>query len=138
VNDPITVVGDLHGQYYDLEKILDLGGMPSIRHDLAQNKFLFLGDYVDRGAFSVEVVILLYALKLNFPNEVFLIRGNHECRQMTQYFSFRNECLQKYDVETYELFMESFDALPLACIVNEKFIAVHGGISPNLKTIEDL
>ena len=81
MKDPITVVGDLHGQYYDLEKILDLGGMPSIRHDLAQNKFLFLGDYVDRGAFSVEVVILLYALKLNFPNEVFLIRRYHECRK---------------------------------------------------------
>jgi serine/threonine-protein phosphatase 2B catalytic subunit len=93
---------------------------------------------VDRGAFSVEVVILLYALKINFPGDVYMLRGNHECRQMTQYFNFRNECLQKYDLETYDMFMDSFDALPIACIVNEKFIAVHGGISPSLKTIEDL
>ncbi len=83
VHDPITVVGDIHGQYYDFEKILDLGGMPAKGGEVAQNKYLFLGDYVDRGGFSVEVIILLYAFKLNFPNEVLLLRGNHECRQMT-------------------------------------------------------
>ncbi len=138
VQDPVTVVGDLHGQYYDLQKILDLGGFPESRLkstdqlSLTQNKYLFLGDYVDRGSFSVEILLLLYSLKINFPNEVIMLRGNHECRQMTQYFNFRAECLLKYDGETYDLFMESFDALPIACIVNNKFLALHGGISPNL------
>eukprot|EP00347_Sterkiella_histriomuscorum_P024029 403332551 len=132
LHDPVTVVGDIHGQYYDFVKMLDVGGSP------AKTKYLFLGDYVDRGSFSCEVVILLYALKLNFPQTIYMLRGNHECRQMTQFFNFRAECLYKYDQETYELFMETFDALPISCLVNDKFLALHGGISPELKTINDL
>jgi len=110
-------------------KMLDVGGSPET------TKYLFLGDYVDRGSFSVEVVLLLYSLKLNFPGTIYMLRGNHECRQMTAFFNFRAECLYKYDLETYELFMDSFDALPIACLVNEKFLALHGGISPELKTL---
>eukprot|EP00347_Sterkiella_histriomuscorum_P002668 403367261 len=132
LHDPVTVVGDIHGQYYDFVKMLDVGGSP------AKTKYLFLGDYVDRGSFSCEVVMLLYALKLNFPQTIYMLRGNHECRQMTQFFNFRAECLYKYDQETYELFMETFDALPISCLVNDKFLALHGGISPELKTINDL
>jgi serine/threonine-protein phosphatase 2B catalytic subunit len=113
-------------------KMLDVGGSPET------TKYLFLGDYVDRGSFSVEVVLLLYSLKLNFPGTIYMLRGNHECRQMTAFFNFRAECLYKYDLETYELFMDSFDALPIACLVNEKFLALHGGISPELKTLQDL
>lgn len=64
-----------------------------------------------------------------------MLRGNHECRQMTSFFNFKSECIHKFDEDIYDLFMETFDALPLACIVNEKFIAVHGGISPELKTV---
>jgi serine/threonine-protein phosphatase 2B catalytic subunit len=128
----VTVVGDLHGQFYDMVKMLDVGGTPET------TKYLFLGDYVDRGSFSVEVVLLLYSLKLNFPSTIFMLRGNHECRQMTAFFNFRAECLYKYDLETYDLFMDTFDALPIACLVNEKFLALHGGISPELKTLNDL
>ena len=132
IEDPVTVVGDIHGQYYDLLKILEVGGNPE------STKYLFLGDYVDRGMFSMEVLFLLYSLKINFPNSIILIRGNHESRQMTTMFSFRKECLAKQDLEFYEAVMTSFDTLPLACILNSSFLSVHGGISPELRTLKDL
>lgn len=89
--------------------------------------------------FSVECVLLIYAIKLNYPKTVFLLRGNHECRQMTAFFNFRTEVLTKFeDEETYDLFMDSFDVLPIGCLVNNKFLAIHGGISPELKTLDDL
>lgn len=129
---PVTVVGDIHGQFYDLIKLLDLAG------EVATNKYLFLGDYVDRGSFSIEVLLILYTLKLNHPQNIFMIRGNHECRQMTTFFNFRSECLSKYDLEVYEAACNTFDVLPLACIINKKFLALHGGISPELVTLDDL
>jgi serine/threonine-protein phosphatase 2B catalytic subunit len=101
-------------------------------------RYLFLGDFVDRGSFSMEVLILLYALKIAFPNTISFIRGNHECRQMTNFFNFRSECLYKYDQEVYDMFMDSFDLFPLACIINHRFLAVHGGISPDLKMVDDI
>lgn len=132
MQDPLTVVGDIHGQYYDLVKILDVGGNPET------TKYLFLGDFVDRGSFSIEVVMLLYALKISYPETILFLRGNHECRQMTSFFNFRAECIYKYDQEIYDLFMDSFDNFPLACVVNNRFLAVHGGISPDLRHIEDI
>ena len=132
LSDPLTIVGDIHGQFYDMLKILEIGGNPE------NTKFLFLGDYVDRGVFSVEVILLLFSLKINFPKTLFLLRGNHESRQMTTFFNFREEVLTKFDLEVYESFMDSFDSLPLVCVVNKKFLAVHGGISPELNTLADL
>ncbi len=132
VGDPITIVGDVHGQFYDLLKILEMGGSP------AEHKYLFLGDYVDRGCFSVEVLLLLYAIKLNHPKNLLLLRGNHESRQMTSFFNFRQECLVKYDQEVYELVMDSFDRMPLCCVLNNNFFAVHGGVSPHLQSLADL
>ena len=132
IKDPVTIVGDLHGQYYDLVRLLNIGGEPE------HTKYLFLGDFVDRGCFSVEVMILILSLKICFPKTVFLLRGNHECRQMTQSFNFRQEVLYKYDAEIYDLFIDLFDALPLAAVINGKFLAVHGGISPELVTMADL
>ena len=132
LKDPVTVVGDIHGQYYDLVKLLDVGGDPE------DTKYLFLGDYGDLGAFSVDCVLLIYSIKLNYPKTTFLLRGNHECRQMTNFFNFRLEVLNKFDEDTYDLFMDTFDALPIGCLVNNKFLAIHGGISPDLKTLEDL
>jgi len=132
LDDPLNVVGDIHGQYYDAIKILEIGGDP------ANTKYLFLGDFVDRGSFSIEVLVLLYSVKLCYPQTIVMLRGNHECRQMTTFFNFRSECLYKYDQEIYDMFMDSFDLMPLSCIINGKFLAVHGGISPELKTIEDI
>ncbi|OMJ77764.1 hypothetical protein SteCoe_22554 [Stentor coeruleus] len=132
LQDPITVVGDIHGQYYDFLKILELGGNPE------RTQYLFLGDYVDRGTFSIEVILLLYALKINYPSLINMLRGNHECRQMTSMFSFRTECIYKYDLEVYNAFMDSFDCLPMACILNNSFLAVHGGLSPDLNTLNDI
>lgn len=126
------MVGDIHGQFYDLVKMFEVGGK------IENNKYLFLGDFVDRGSFSIEVLILIYAIKINFPTTIFILRGNHECRQLTAFFNFKDECLYKYDQEVYDMFMDSFDNLPLGCVLNGKFIAVHGGISPELKTIEDI
>lgn len=131
VSDPLTVVGDIHGQFYDFVNILEY----KTGEDKENSQFLFLGDYVDRGAFSIECLILLFAMKIAHKKNVWLLRGNHECRQLTTYFNFRNECEVKYDLEIYAMLMNLFDCLPIACIINDKFFCVHGGISPNLEVV---
>lgn len=131
IEDPVTVVGDIHGQFYDLIQILDLGG------NIEKTKYIFLGDYVDRGAFSTECVFLLMAIKINFKHTVVMLRGNHECRQLTSFFNFKQECEVKYDIEVYNRLMEAFDCLPFGCIINDKFLCVHGGISPCLTSLAE-
>ena len=134
---PIVVCGDIHGQFFDLCNLIEAIGDPK------DTKYLFLGDYVDRGEFSTEVCFLLFSLLLSFPNNFYMIRGNHESRLLTNNFNFKLECFCKYDEDVYSAFVDCFDFLPLAAVVtcedeNKKYFCCHGGLSPHLNEIKDI
>ncbi|KAH7642321.1 serine/threonine-protein phosphatase 5 [Dermatophagoides farinae] len=118
-----TVCGDIHGQFYDLLNIFKLNGYPS-----EDNPYLFNGDVVDRGSFSVECILVLFAFKILYPNHLFIARGNHESETMNKIFGFEGEVKEKYSKQMYDLFTEVFECLPLAHCLNKKILVMHGGL----------
>ena len=136
IDAPVIVVGDIHGQFYDMLNFMDLLGSPE------DNKFVFLGDYVDRGDFSTEVVFYLFALKICYPQNIKLLRGNHESRLMCEYMTFLLECHSKYNIRIYDEFMSCFDCLPLCALVkqnvNGRILCMHGGLSPSVGLLDDI
>jgi len=119
----VTVVGDLHGQYWDFMNILKLAGRPS-----PSSPFVFNGDFVDRGSWSIEVITVLFAFKLKDPNFVYMNRGNHEMLETNILYGFCGECGAKYDMQLFDLFSESFRQLPLAHLIEKKVLVLHAGL----------
>uniref|UniRef100_A0A915HZ35 Serine/threonine-protein phosphatase n=1 Tax=Romanomermis culicivorax TaxID=13658 RepID=A0A915HZ35_ROMCU len=118
---PFVIFADIHGQYLDLLDMLDKVGWPPKR------RFLFTGDYVDRGPQSIEVIVLLLYLKILFPEDVYLLRGNHESSAINSTFGFRYDCLRLYDVATWSEFQNCFNHLSIMALVSSKIICMHGG-----------
>jgi serine/threonine-protein phosphatase 2A catalytic subunit len=131
VRCPVTVCGDIHGQFHDLLELFRIGG------DAPSTNYLFMGDYVDRGYHSVETVTLLVALKVRYRERLTVLRGNHESRQITQVYGFYDECLRKYgNASVWKAFTDLFDYLPLTALVEGEVFSLHGGLSPTLDTLD--
>lgn len=121
--EEITVCGDIHGQYYDLLNIFEINGVPS-----PTNPYLFNGDFIDRGSFSVEVIVCMMAWKVCYPKQFFMSRGNHETKNLNKLYGFEGEVRHKYDLKVYDLFSELFQFLPLSHCLNKKVFVTHGGL----------
>ena len=133
VDSPVTVCGDVHGQFEDVLELFKVGGpCPEIN-------YLFLGDYVDRGYRSVETFLYLLALKVKYPDRITLIRGNHESRVITQSYGFYDECVKKYgSLNVWRNCTDVFDYLTLSALVDGKILCMHGGLSPKIKVLDDI
>lgn len=129
---PVKIVGDIHGQYTDLIRLFEMCGFPPSAN------FLFLGDYVDRGKQSLETILLLFCYKLKFPENFFLLRGNHECANVTRVYGFYDECKRRCNIKVWKTFVDTFNCLPIAAIVAGKIFCVHGGLSPSLTHMDDI
>jgi len=122
----------VHGQYTDLIRMFEMCGFPP------NSNFLFLGDYVDRGKQSLETILLLLCYKLRYPENFFLLRGNHECANVTRVYGFYDECKRRCNVKVWKTFVDTFNTLPIAAIVAGKIFCVHGGLSPSLSHMDDI
>ncbi|KAI9893725.1 MAG: hypothetical protein M1814_005941 [Vezdaea aestivalis] len=132
LSPPVKIVGDIHGQYTDLIRMFEMCGFPP------NANYLFLGDYVDRGKQSLETILLLLCYKLKFPENFFLLRGNHECANVTRVYGFYDECKRRCNIKIWKNFVDTFNCLPIAAIVAGKIFCVHGGLSPSLSHMDDI
>ena len=124
--------GDIHGQYSDLLRLFDYGRFPP------KTNYLFLGDYVDRGKQSIETICLLLAYKIKFPDNFFLLRGNHECASINRIYGFYDECKRRFSVRLWKVFTDCFNCLPVAAVIDEKILCMHGGLSPDMRSLDQI
>ena len=129
---PLYICGDIHGQFYDLLRVFEILKYPP------ESKFLFLGDYVDRGKRSLECILLLLCLKIKYPSRIFLLRGNHESANINRMYGFYDECKRKVSLRIYKKFCNLFNILPITALVGEKILCMHGGLAYDLKNIDQL
>ncbi|KAJ6628138.1 protein phosphatase type 1 [Mycena sp. CBHHK59/15] len=129
---PIKVCGDIHGQYYDLLRLFEFGGFPP------EANYLFLGDYVDRGKQSLETICLLLAYKIKYPENFFILRGNHESASVNRIYGFYDECKRRYNIKLWKTFTDCFNCFPIAAIIGERIFAMHGGLSPDLQSMDQI
>jgi len=132
LNAPITVVADVHGQFADLLRLFEIGKYPPL------TRYLFLGDYVDRGRYSVETICLLFALKVRYPDNVFLLRGNHEDASLNRVYGFYSEVKTKYNVKLWRTFVDVFNMMPVAALIDDRILCMHGGLSPDLHRVSQI
>jgi len=129
---PIKIVGDIHGQFHDLLRIFECGGYPPV------SNYLLLGDYVDRGKQSIECAVLVLAYKIKYPENFFCLRGNHECAGISRIYGFYDECKRRFSIKLWKHFVDVFNCLPVAAIIDDKIFCVHGGLSPELTSFDQI
>jgi len=127
---PLKVCGDIHGQYYDLLRIFDYAGYPP------ESNYLFLGDYVDRGKQSIETMCLFLAYKIKYPENFFVLRGNHETSSINRLYGFYEECKRRYSVKVWKWFSDCFNCMPICAVIDNKILCMHGGLSPDLVDLD--
>lgn len=132
IQAPVKICGDIHGQYRDLLNLFDFGGYPP------DVNYLFLGDYVDRGKQSLETICLLFAYKIKYPKNIHLLRGNHESASINKIYGFFDECKRRYNIKIWKYFTDAFNCLPISAIVGDRILCMHGGISPSLKSTNQI
>ena len=132
ISAPLYICGDIHGQYYDLLRVFDILNYPPT------STFLFLGDYVDRGKQSLECILLLLCLKIKYPDKIFLLRGNHESESINKIYGFYDECKRRLSVKCFKKIINLFNMLPISALINENILCMHGGLSKELKTIDQI
>ena len=133
LSTPITVCGDIHGQFDDLIELFRVGG------EIPETNYIFMGDFVDRGFNSVETFLLLLSYKVKYPDRIILLRGNHESRQITQVYGFYEECLRKYKCSSvWKIVTDLFDYFPLGALIGNSLLCLHGGLSPLISTMDQV